>query len=64
VLDAAIMEDNAPSLKIDDTPFGFHQAAIRSSMTDRGGGLRNVRITPVILPTLRVIGYLLFLQRL
>jgi phthalate 4,5-dioxygenase len=55
VLDAAIMEDNAPSLEIEDTPFGFHYAAIRSAMADGGGGLRNVRITPVILPTLRVI---------
>ncbi len=55
VLDAAIMEDNAPSLEIEDTPFGFHYAAIRSSLADGGSGLRNVRITPVILPTLRVI---------
>jgi len=54
-LDAAIMEDNAPSLEIEDTPFGFHYAAIRRSMADAGGGLRNVRVTPVILPTLRVI---------
>jgi len=55
VLDAAVMEDNAPSLEIEDTPFGFHYAAIRSSMAEGGSGLRNVRITPVILPTLRVI---------
>lgn len=55
VLDAAIMEDNAPSLEIEDTPFGFHYAAIRGSMADEASGLRNVRITPVILPTLRVI---------
>jgi len=55
VLDAAIMDDNAPSLEIEDTPFGFHYAAIRRSMADAGGSLRNVRITPVILPTLRVI---------
>ncbi|MGH6981212.1 MAG: Rieske 2Fe-2S domain-containing protein [Stellaceae bacterium] len=53
VLDAAVMEDNAPSLEIEDTPFGYHYAAIRNSMA--GGGLRNVRVTPFILPTLRVI---------
>jgi phthalate 4,5-dioxygenase len=56
VLDAAVMEDNAPSLEIEDTPFGYHYAAIRGSMADNGGGtLRNVRVTPVILPTMRVI---------
>lgn len=56
VLDAAVMEDNAPSLEIEDTPFGYHYAAIRKSLADNGGGnLRNVRVTPVILPTLRVI---------
>jgi phenylpropionate dioxygenase-like ring-hydroxylating dioxygenase large terminal subunit len=56
VLDAAIMEDNAPSLEIEDTPFGYHYAAIRNAMGEGGKrGLRNVRITPVILPTLRVI---------
>ncbi|HEY7992022.1 MAG TPA: Rieske 2Fe-2S domain-containing protein [Stellaceae bacterium] len=53
VLDAAVMEDNAPSLEIEDTPFGYHYAAIRQSMA--GGGKRNVRVTPFILPTLRVI---------
>jgi len=53
VIDAAVMEDNAPSLEIEDTPFGYHYAAIRNSMA--GGGKRNVRVTPFILPTLRVI---------
>ena len=53
VLDAAVMEDNAPSLEIEDTPFGYHYAAIRKSMA--GGGKRNIRVTPFILPTLRVI---------
>jgi len=56
VLDAAVMEDNAPSLEIEDTPFGYHYAAIRDAMGEGAGrGLRNVRVTPFILPTLRVI---------
>ncbi|HEX4112254.1 MAG TPA: Rieske 2Fe-2S domain-containing protein [Stellaceae bacterium] len=56
VLDAAVMEDNAPRLEIEDTPFGYHYAAIRDAMGEGGqSGLRNVRVTPVILPTLRVI---------
>jgi phthalate 4,5-dioxygenase len=56
VLDAAVMEDNAPGLELEDTAFGFHYAATRNAMGAAGErGMRNVRVTPVILPTLRVI---------
>jgi len=56
MIDAALMEDNAPELEIEDTPFGYHYGAIRAAMGEAGErGLRNIRVTPVILPTLRVI---------
>jgi len=55
-LDAAVMEDNAPAFEIENTEFGYHYGAIRQAMGEAGKrGMRNVRVTPVILPTLRVI---------
>ena len=47
--------DLAPTLLVEDTPFGFHYAAIRQLPTDDANGSRNVRITPIIMPTTRII---------
>ncbi|MFV0457750.1 MAG: Rieske 2Fe-2S domain-containing protein [Actinomycetales bacterium] len=43
--------DNAPTLEIEDTAFGYHYAAKRK-LTDGG---QSVRVMPVILPFVRVI---------
>ena len=47
--------DLAPTLQVEDTPFGFHYAAIRQLPDGGADGARNVRITPIIMPSTRII---------
>ncbi len=50
------MDDAAPVFEAEDTPFGYHYAATRKLPPDRANEeLRNVRITPAIFPTGRII---------
>ncbi|KIF65867.1 hypothetical protein HY68_38970 [Streptomyces sp. AcH 505] len=46
------MDDTGPSLEIEDTQFGYHYAAFRGRANGAGG---NVRITPFIMPSGRII---------
>ena len=48
--------DNAPALEVEDTAFGFHYVAKRqaSSAAD-GGPAHSIRVTPVLLPFVRII---------
>jgi len=48
---ALAVDDNAPTLSIETTDFGFHYAAIRKSAS----GGQSVRIVPFILPFTRII---------
>ncbi len=48
---AIAVDDNAPSLSIETTEFGFHYAAIRKG--ERGG--QSIRIVPFIMPCARII---------
>jgi phthalate 4,5-dioxygenase oxygenase subunit len=45
------VDDNAPSLSIETTKFGFHYAAIRKGET----GGQSIRIVPFIMPCARII---------
>jgi phthalate 4,5-dioxygenase len=47
--------DLAPTLLLEDTPFGFHYAAIRQLPSDDVDGKRNVRVVPIIMPSTRII---------
>lgn len=48
--------DATPDLGIEDTPYGFHYAALRDGgMSQDGSANCSVRITPVMLPTGRII---------
>lgn len=49
---ALSVEDNAPKLDIEDTEFGFHYVALRSTGEK---GVRNARVVPFIAPYGRVI---------
>jgi phenylpropionate dioxygenase-like ring-hydroxylating dioxygenase large terminal subunit len=49
---ALAVEDNAPTLDIEDTEFGFHYAATRKGV---GDGTNNVRVVPFIMPSTRII---------
>lgn len=50
------MDDSAPHFEVEDTPFGYHYAATRKLPPGREDDrLRNVRITPAIFPTGRII---------
>jgi len=53
----APMDDPAPDFAVADTPFGYHYVAVRKVPPSRPGGeeLRNMRVTPAILPTGRII---------
>ena len=42
-------------LMLEDTPFGFHYAAIRQVDGRRADGQRNVRVVPIIMPSTRII---------
>ena len=48
---ALASDDNAPSLSVETTDFGFHYAAIRKGPN----GMQSVRIVPFIMPSTRVI---------
>jgi phthalate 4,5-dioxygenase oxygenase subunit len=52
---AITVNDNAPSLDIQDTEYGFHYAAKRQGSTTDGRAAHSIRVTPVILPTCRII---------
>ena len=52
---ALVTGDLAPTLQVEDTPFGFHYAAIREMPTTDANGSRNVRITPIVMPSTRII---------
>ncbi|MCW5733574.1 MAG: Rieske 2Fe-2S domain-containing protein [Enhydrobacter sp.] len=47
--------DLAPTLAVEDTPFGFHYAAIRQVDGNEADGKRNVRVVPIIMPSTRII---------
>ena len=50
------MDDRAPVFQVEDTPFGYHYSATRQLPPGRENeALRNVRITPAIFPTGRII---------
>lgn len=50
------MDDRSPVFDVEDTPFGYHYSATRNLPPERKDeGMRNVRITPAILPTGRII---------
>ncbi|MHA6616256.1 Rieske 2Fe-2S domain-containing protein [Pseudonocardia sp. DLS-67] len=46
--------DNAPRIEVEDTPFGFHYAAIRDSADDSGSTY--VRITAFVMPYMAFVG--------
>jgi phthalate 4,5-dioxygenase oxygenase subunit len=47
--------DLAPTLLLEDTPFGFHYAAIREVPGNEADGTRNVRVVPIVMPSTRII---------
>lgn len=47
--------DLAPTLLLEDTPFGFHYAAIRQVPGNEADGSRNVRVVPIVMPSTRII---------
>jgi phenylpropionate dioxygenase-like ring-hydroxylating dioxygenase large terminal subunit len=52
---ALVTGDLAPTLLLEDTPFGFHYAAIRQLGAETEDGRRNIRVVPIIMPTTRII---------
>lgn len=53
---AIAVADNAPRLDIEDTAFGYHYVAKRQGPPAADGSLtHSIRVTPVILPVLRII---------
>ena len=46
--------DNAPKIEVEDTPFGFHYAALRTSMEDPDS--QYVRITAFVMPYTAFVG--------
>ena len=51
-----VMVDQAPTLEVEDTPFGFQYAAIRAAAENPDDpNLRFVRVVPVMLPGMRMI---------
>jgi phthalate 4,5-dioxygenase len=50
------IEDNAPTLDVEDTDYGFHYAASRRAPDPEGKlVVRNVRVVPLIMPYARII---------
>lgn len=52
---ALATSDLAPTLALEDTPFGFHYAAIRQVEGNEADGKRNIRVVPIIMPSTRII---------
>lgn len=51
-----VMTDHAPEFEIEDTPFGFHYAAMRAPpQQGNDPTTRNVRVVPIIMPSMRFI---------
>jgi phthalate 4,5-dioxygenase oxygenase subunit len=49
---ALAVDDNAPSLEMEDTGYGFHYAAYRH---DSAGKICNIRVVPFMMPYIRII---------
>jgi phthalate 4,5-dioxygenase oxygenase subunit len=50
------VEDNAPSLEVEDTEYGFHYAAMRRGPGQDGKvEVKNIRVVPAIMPYGRII---------
>ncbi len=49
------VEDNAPTLDIEATDFGFHYAAFRQDTRQKDAPIRNCRVVPIIMPSTRII---------
>jgi phthalate 4,5-dioxygenase oxygenase subunit len=50
------VEDNAPTLEVEDTDFGFHYAALRRvTGADGKPVVKNIRVVPLIMPYARII---------
>lgn len=50
------IDDNAPVFEIEDTDYGFHYAAMRRAPGPDGAlQIRNIRVVPLIMPTMRII---------
>lgn len=48
--------DNAPTFEIENTEYGFHYAAMRRAPNAQGDmEVRNIRVVPLIMPTVRII---------
>lgn len=52
---ALVSPDPAPDFLVEDTEFGFHYAALRPVAEVDGKPMHNVRITPIIMPSTRII---------
>jgi phthalate 4,5-dioxygenase oxygenase subunit len=51
-----IMIDQTPTLEVEDTPYGFHYAAIRAAVeSPEDANLRFARVVPVMMPSMRMI---------
>jgi phthalate 4,5-dioxygenase len=51
-----VMVDQAPAIEVEDTPYGFHYAALRATNEDPSDpGQRFVRVVPVMMPGMRMI---------
>ncbi len=50
------VDDNAPSLEVEDTDYGFHYAAVRRGPGPDGKPVaKNIRVVPLIMPYVRII---------
>jgi len=50
------IEDNAPTLEVEDTDYGFHYAACRRAPGPDGAlAVKNIRVVPLIMPYGRII---------
>ena len=50
------VEDNAPTLEIEDTDYGFHYAAVRRGREPDGAHVvKNIRVVPLMMPYARII---------
>ena len=50
------VEDNSPTLEVEDTDYGFHYAAMRRGPGPDGApAVKNIRVVPLIMPYVRII---------